>query len=274
MKSFEELTDALRPLCTKGAVLAFSGGADSSLLLCALCALREERPFPLLAATMHSVLHTQEELDRVRDMTREYGVELSLFTFDPLSDPALADNPPDRCYLCKKRVFGKSLELAAERHIPFVLEGTNASDLTVWRPGRKALAELGVRSPLAELGFTKQDVRRIAAERSIRTASLPSSPCLATRFEYGVRLTEEKLHAVSEGEALLKRLTGGKGNVRLRVHGKVARIETDPALFEALLSVRTEVTEALKARGFPYVTLDLEGFRSGSMDPPEMSSEK
>lgn len=268
MNSFERLTAHLRPLCADGVVLAFSGGVDSSLLLDALCSLRAEQPFPLLAATMHSAFHTREELARVRSMAEEYGVALHLFSFDPLSIPALRTNPEDRCYLCKKHVFGKILELASERRLSAVLEGTNASDLTVYRPGRKALAELGVRSPLAELGITKPEVRRMAAERALKSAALPSAPCLATRFEYGVTLTEEKIRAVAEGEALLKKHLGEGRNVRLRVHGKTARIETDPEAFPALLEVRGEITDALKALGFQRVTLDLEGFRSGSMDLP------
>ena len=151
-----------------------------------------------------------------------------------------------------------------ERNVSLLMEGSNLDDTKVYRPGLKAIAELGVKSPLMEAGFTKAEVRRLAAELQISTADRPSTPCMATRFTYGTKLTMENLKKVEQAETFLG--TFGFGNIRLRVHDNVARVEIDENCFEKLLTHREEIIRYLKELGFDYITLDLEGFRSGSMD--------
>ena len=183
---------------------------------------------------------------------------------DGLEQTGIYDNPIDRCYRCKKHIFGKIKEQAAELAADFVLEGTNMEDMHAYRPGIKAVEELGVKSPLREAGFTKEEVRKLAGEHGISVAMRPSAPCLATRFPYGSSFDKEKLQKVEEGENYLYSL--GFYNVRLRVHGEIARLEVDYAEMDRLFDRRKEITEYLKNLGYRYITADLEGFRSGSMD--------
>ena len=170
----------------------------------------------------------------------------------------------DRCYLCKKCLFRKLIAKAEELGARTVLDGTNADDLTVYRPGIRALRELGVISPLAELGITKAEVRQIAAEYGLSVSGRPSTPCMATRFPYGTELDYDMIRRVEEGEAWLR--AQGFYNVRLRVHGGIARIEVDPESMTELVKIREELLKKMSGYGFDYVTLDLAGFRSGSMD--------
>ena len=164
----------------------------------------------------------------------------------------------------QKTALRKASGVAAEKQISLTMEGTNEDDLHVYRPGIRAVRELGVKSPLAEAGLTKAEVKALAAEYGISAASRPSTPCMATRLPYGAELSYEVLKQIEEGEAVLRELIGG--NVRLRLHGDVARIETDGENLEKAVALRSQLISRLKALGFVYITLDLEGFRSGSMD--------
>ena len=177
----------------------------------------------------------------------------------------MADNPPDRCYYCKRRIFGTFLSVAAGKGIRLLVEGTHADDLGVYRPGRRALQELGVRSPFAELGIHKADIRLLAQALGVPNAGRPSTPCLATRFPYRTCLTAEALRQVEQGEAAFRRILP-QVNFRVRVHGDLARLEVPPEAFERVLACRGEILEALHAVGFNHVALDLQGFRSGSFD--------
>lgn len=173
-------------------------------------------------------------------------------------------NPENRCYLCKRRLFSCLKEFAEERKITCILDGTNEDDLHVYRPGIQALGELGIISPLAELHITKAEVKALASMYGISVASRPSTPCMATRIPYGMELNYDILARIGEGEAFLREMFSG--NVRLRLHKNVARIELDPECLEQAVMKREQVISRLKELGFSYVTLDLEGFRSGSMD--------
>ena len=172
-------------------------------------------------------------------------------------------NPENRCYLCKRRLFSCLKEFAEERKITCILDGTNEDDLHVYRPGIQALGELGIISPLAELHITKAEVKALASMYGISVASRPSTPCMATRIPYGMELNYDILARIGEGEAFLREMFSG--NVRLRLHKNVARIELDPECLEQAVMKREQVISRLKELGFSYVTLDL-GFRSGSMD--------
>ena len=264
----ERLRAHLRAFAPRGVALAFSGGVDSALLLAVLGSLRDEADFPLLAAHFHSVLHTAVERADAERLAEALGVELAVIEFDPLAIPGVVDNPPDRCYRCKRHLFEGLVELARTRGLATLVDGTNADDALVYRPGRRALRECGVVSPLEALGIGKAQVRAMAAALNLEVASKPSAPCLATRFPYGTRLDAETIGRVAEGERTLRAMLGSDGNLRLRVHGAVARIEIDPARMLAALAQRGRIVEALKSLGFEHVALDLDGFRSGSMDGP------
>ena len=273
MNRLPELQQYLRTLAPDGIALAFSGGVDSSFLLALLKELHQENPFPLFALTMQTVFQSDEEIRETRDLSRESGVSAQLFSCDPLSLPEVQNNPPDRCYWCKRFIFKQFSAFCGEHNIRNLLDGTNADDLHVYRPGRRALAELGVISPLAKFGFSKAEIRKCAADRGLRCHAKPSMPCLATRFEYGVQLTPERIAQAGKGEALLRKYVPETADVRLRVHGKMARIEVSPEALAGVLEKRKQIAEELHPLGFEFVTLDLEGYRSGCFDQGKIFTE-
>jgi len=266
MKTLDRLKEHLRGKVSGGVALAFSGGVDSSLLLAVLKQLSAEKPFALQALTMHTIFHRAEELEQVTAITSRLGVTLKLFRCDPLAIPEVKYNPPDRCYWCKRYIFTEITEYASEHELGTVMDGTNADDEKVYRPGRRALRELKVSSPLSECGISKAEVRAMAQELGLECASKPASPCMATRFEYGTLLTEEYIRKVVEGEDLIRALLPRAENIRLRVHADIARIEIPGEWLAELTEQREKVVAGLKNMGFQFITLDLEGFRSGSMD--------
>ena len=216
------------------------------------------------AATVHTSLHPVQDADVAARVASELGASHLVVEIDELKDADIADNPTDRCYRCKKFLFSRLQKEAEALGVSVILEGSNADDTHVYRPGLRAVQELGIKSPLMELGLTKQEVRALAAEYGISVADRPSAPCLATRFPYGTRLSRERMQQVDEGEQFLREL--GFYNVRIRAHGDTARIEVDRKDMEKLLERAEEAVEKIRGLGFSYVTLDLEGFRSGSMD--------
>jgi len=255
-----------------GVCAAFSGGVDSALLLTVLSELHERKAFPLLAVVFSTAFHTADETASAMKLAEELGVPAELVERDVLSDPVLRENPEDRCYHCKRTLFSEMKRIAAGHGIRNLVDGTNADDTQVYRPGRKALEELGVLSPLALCGFTKAEIRAAARELLVPVADKPSTPCLATRFPYGTVMTDEALRNVERGEDCLRGF--GMKVVRLRLHGNVARIETDAEGFELASARRFEIAFALRQIGFPYAALDMEGFRSGSMDEPLLMNAK
>jgi len=260
----EKLKKELRALAETDVIVAFSGGADSSLLLTMACEAAKEQHTKVYAILMETTLMPEEDLENLRQMAKERGAAFLAIQADPLWEAGIEDNPVDRCYRCKKYLFQKMLEKGKELGAPTLMEGSNADDRNVYRPGLKAIRELGVHSPLAKAGLTKAEVRQLGRRYGVKAADQPSAPCLATRFPYGTRLTKEELRKVEEGEAFLK--TFCPKNVRLRVHTDVARIETDTEAFPVILEHAEEIASYLKALGYTYVTLDLDGFTSGSMD--------
>lgn len=267
-----ELRRMLEGLSGGGVCVAFSGGVDSALLLTVLSELHERKPFPLLAVVFSTAFHTAEETSSALSQAEELGIHAERVERDVLSDPVLRENPKDRCYHCKRNLFSEMKRIADAHGIQNLVDGTNADDTLVYRPGRKALEELGVLSPLALCGFTKDEIRAAARELLVPVADKPSTPCLATRFPYGTAMTDQALRNVERGEAFLRGL--GMKVVRLRVHGDTARIETDPEGFELASAKRFEVAFGLRQAGFPFAALDLEGFRSGSMDEPFLNGKE
>lgn len=252
----------------EGCIVAFSGGVDSSLLLKLVCESAGESGRSarnkVYAVTMQTRLHPVCEIEHAKKVAEEIGASHMVIPVDELEEAGINRNPVDRCYLCKKHLFTKILEAAEPMGIPNILEGTNEDDLHVYRPGLKAIRELGIISPLADAGFTKEDIRRLAGEYGLSVSDRPAMPCLATRFPYGAGLSYEGMKKVEQGEAYLKSF--GLYNVRLRIHDPITRMEVDVDDFPVLLQHRQEIISYLKSLGYAYITLDLEGFRSGSMD--------
>ena len=260
----KELQELMDRYARQDVAVAFSGGVDSSLLLKLACKAAEGTGRRVYGVTMETRLHPAGEIREAKRAAEEMGAAHLTILVDELEGAKILDNPPDRCYRCKKLLFTKLLEKTKELGVPVVLEGTNEDDLHVYRPGIRALKELQILSPLAQVHMTKEEVRRLAADYGLPEASKPSTPCLATRLPYGAALSYEAMAQVERGETYLKAL--GFGNVRLRVHGQVARLEVDVRDFPALLLQKEEIVRYLKETGYTYITLDLEGFRSGSMD--------
>lgn len=260
----EVLQQLMKRYTKENVVVAFSGGADSSLLLKLAVLYAGQSKKKVYAITADTQLHPVQDLQIARQVSEEAGAIHIVLEICGLEQTGIYNNPIDRCYRCKQYIFGKIKEQAVELEAAFVLEGTNMDDMQAYRPGIKAVEELGVKSPLREAGFTKEEVRRLAGEYGISVARRPSTPCLATRFPYGSSFDKEKLQKVEQGENYLRSL--GFYNVRLRVHGEIARLEVDAAEMDRLFDRRTEITEYLKNLGYRYITADLEGFRSGSMD--------
>lgn len=262
----ERLRQYLQKLAPEGIALAYSGGVDSTLLLAVLAEMAKEKPFPLAVLTAATPLQDKAEIKAAADIAAGFGVERKLFSFDPFLLPEVAGNLPDRCYHCKRKIFSLFAEYAAKHGLQHLVDGTNADDLRVYRPGRKALRELGVVSPLSELEIAKADVRRLSAALGLPTANKPAVPCLATRFDYNTRITAAMVEQVAEGERVLRRLFPEVRNLRLRVRGNLARIEADKEILPLFVACADAAVDALKTLGFDFVTLDLEGFRSGSQD--------
>lgn len=258
------LKDILKEVTKENVMLAFSGGVDSSLLLKLLCQAAKETGRQVVAVTMATELHPAQDTEIARKVAEESGAVHKVICVDELSHAGIQYNPENRCYLCKKYLFSELLRAADKAGISTVLEGTNADDLKVYRPGIQAVKELGIQSPLAEAGMTKADIRKLASEYGISVADRPASPCLATRFPYGTKLSIENMQMADEAEKFIRDL--GFYNVRVRIHQDTARIEVDDKDLISFLNYRKTVILRLKELGFTYISADLEGFRSGSMD--------
>lgn len=259
----KKLTGLLSSLrLAESAVLAYSGGVDSSFLLKAmkLSGLR------FLAVTAFSGTMPEKDFHDAVSFAKETGVDHLVIHTDELSNESFVSNPHDRCFYCKEELFRKLSEIAAERGFRHVFDGTNTDDLYDYRPGLKAAALYRVRSPLAESGFSKEDVRRMSRELGLSAWDRPSSPCLSSRFPYGRRITLSGLRQVEKAEEFLRGL--GLHELRVRNHGEIARIEVSEKDMQVFLESdnRIKITEALKALGFSFVALDLEGYTSGSMN--------
>ncbi len=263
--SLDERLDRLRAeLSALGrVVVAYSGGVDSSLLL----RLAHE----VLGASARGVIgrsdsYAKRELDLALDQARSFGAAIEVVITGELSDPNFSSNPTDRCYHCKSELYRELARVAADFGAAAVLDGTIADDLADHRPGLRAADERGVRSPLADLGFSKTDVREAAARYGLESAEKPASPCLASRIPYGTPITAENLAAVDRAEEALRSL--GFAELRVRHYGETARIEVPLADLPRLTAspIRERVVELLRACGYRRVTVDLEGFVSGNLN--------
>lgn len=264
MMSLDEKVSRLETLLKEmgPVVVAFSGGVDSTYLLFVAHAVSEN----VVAVTAHSAIHPEDELKEAVDFAGRLGVEHHLFQTGEMNDETFLSNPPDRCYYCKHIIFSNLVEFARSRGIQTVVDGSNLDDLGDYRPGRKALKELRIRSPLQEAGLTKQEVRLLLQKQGLPVWNKPALACLASRIPYGSPITREALDRVEKSEHYLRSL--GFQQIRVRDYGNLARLELIPDdLPKAIDSgMRQIILRHLKSFGYQYVSLDLEGYRTGSLN--------
>ncbi len=260
-KRYEELLAHLRGL--GGVVLGFSGGVDSSLL----AAAAHDALGPLaIAVSGHSPTHPESDLDDAKAVAAAVGVRFLIVDTDEMDDPQFAANGPRRCYFCKKHLFQKLWDIARAEDMPFVIEGSNRDDLSDYRPGIEALRELAVRSPFIELGIGKDEIRAMAQARGLPVWDKPAAACLASRVPYGEGIDVAKLARIAQAEAALRAL--GFRVVRARDHFPLVRLELEPASIARAADavLRDRIVAAMKAAGYQYVALDLQGYRRGAMN--------
>ena len=263
--SLDEKDKRLRQLVRDfgSVIIAFSGGVDSAYLAYVAGDELGERA---LAVTGDSASYPTFQRELADQLIRTFGIRHKMLLTDEFNDPNYTSNPANRCYFCKSELYDKLGTLAAERGFQVICDGTNADDLGDWRPGRQAARERGVRSPFVECSMTKRDIRELSRRAGLPTWDQPASACLSSRIPYGEVVTIEKLSAVDRAEQFLRQL--GFRQVRVRHHGDIARIEIAaeelPRALDPALSLR--ITTELKELGFRYVTVDLEGYRTGSLN--------
>ena len=261
LKKYDDLKEMLK---SYGSVaVAFSSGVDSTFLL---YAAKEALGDRVIAISAKSCSFPERELNEAKEFCKEHQIRHIIFESEELEIEGFSQNPKNRCYLCKHELFEKIIKIAADEKIAVIVEGSNLDDNGDYRPGLQAVAELGIKSPLRTIGFTKEDIRALSRHLGLPTWEKPSFACLASRFVYGETITKEKLGMVDKAEQLLLDL--GFHQVRVRIHGTMARIEILPEEFPKLISddVRNQITTALKSYGFTYVSMDLTGYRTGSMN--------
>ncbi len=249
----------------RSVLVAFSGGTDSTFLLKTAKDVLGENVF---AVTASSIIFPETEIKNASKIAKKWKVRHKIIMTNEMKNPDFTSNPPQRCYFCKKEFFSTLKKIAQEEKIPYVLDGANFDDTKDFRPGIKAANELGIRSPLKEVGLKKYEIREISRKLTLSTWNKPSMACLASRFPYGMPIDSQSLSQVAQAEEYLHSL--GFSQIRVRHHGNIARIEVVPEDFHFILDEkkRKGIIERLKRLGYVYITLDLLGYRTGSMNEP------
>lgn len=255
----KQLREYLKGL--KKIAVAFSSGVDSTYILKEAHDILKDN---VIAITACSCTFPKRELKEAKEFCEQEKIKHITFNFNPFIINGFSQNPPDRCYLCKKELFKNIFEIANRNGIENVVEGSNIDDNSDYRPGMKAIKELGVKSPLQIAGLSKQEIRELSQDLGLKTYNKPSYACLASRFVYGQSITEEKLNMVDKAEQYL--LDMGLKQVRVRISDKTARIEVMPDDFEKLINNRKNIIKIYKSYGFTYISMDLQGYRTGSMN--------
>ena len=253
-------------------VVAYSGGVDSTFLLkTAVDVLGAEN---VLACIGISPSLGKSQYKQAVKNAKDIGATLRTIKLNEMADPKFASNKADRCFHCKSHLCKVLLDIARQRGFKHVVFGTNYDDLDDFRPGNRAMKIFGIRSPLAEARLTKSDIRQLSKELGLPTADLPASPCLASRIAYGIEVTEQRLRQIDEAEDFLRKL--GLAEFRVRHHDTIARIEVQPGDIDRIAAepLRSQVVAKMKSLGFKFVTIDLQGFRSGSLNEPLSDEEK
>ena len=243
-------------------LVAFSGGCDSTLLAAVAQDVLGDR---CMAVTIHSAFTSRQEAERVERLVKQLGIRHRTIVSDVLANEDVRKNSEERCYHCKTMLFKKLIQIAKDENLAVVCDGSNVDDRGDYRPGRKALRELGIVSPLEACGFGKADIRRLSKIMGLPTWDLPAAACLASRIPHGHTLTENNLRQVEQAEEALAEL--GFSGFRVRHHGDLARLEFDPGDIAAAAAKRATVSEAIHACGYRFVALDLDGYRTGSFNP-------
>lgn len=256
---YERLAEYLKTLGS--AAVAFSGGVDSTFLL---KAAKDALGDGAIAVTVQSCLIPNAEINEAAEFCKSENIRYIICGVNPFETEGFADNPPNRCYICKKKIFDVIKKAAAKHGVNTIIEGSNLDDNGDYRPGMKAIREAGVLSPLQTVGFTKKEIRHMSKALKLPTWDKPSFACLASRFAYGEAITEEKLSRVDRAERILH--DAGFKQFRVRIHGDIARIEVLPEDFLRLLEIRERLYNDFTSLGFSYTTMDLRGYRTGSMN--------
>jgi pyridinium-3,5-biscarboxylic acid mononucleotide sulfurtransferase len=251
------------------AVIAFSGGVDSTFLARVAKDIYGDN---LLLITATSSTYPFYELDEAKSLASLMGIKHKVIVSEEIDIPGYADNPPDRCYYCKSELFGKIKYIASKEGFEVIFDGSNADDLKDFRPGMKAKKEKGVLSPLADSGFTKNDIRHFSEELKLPTSTKQSYACLASRFPYGEKITKVKLDRLAIAEFEVRKL--GFSQFRIRSHENLARIEFIPGEMNKAWTLKEQLAEICRKSGFNYITIDLDGYRTGSMNEVLSESDK
>jgi len=260
-QKLDRLKEILRDMGT--ILVAYSGGVDSTFLAVTAHEVLGKNSLAVFAA---SPVAPPMEKEEAAALAQNIGLRFKIIDSNEMSNPDFVSNPPERCYYCKRELFSELKPIAKAEGLKWIADGTNADDLSDFRPGRKASAEAGIRSPLLEAGLTKAEIRQLSHARGLPTWDRPASPCLASRIPYGTPVTAETLNKIARGEQYLHSL--GIRELRLRHHGDIARIELDPEDMAKIITpeIRQDIVTHLKALGYKYVALDLTGYRIGSLN--------
>lgn len=265
MATIDSKQERLHSLLTEmgGLVIGYSGGVDSTFLAAVASEVLGDRAVCVLAS---SETYPASEVEEALATAGKLGLAVVRIDTDELKNEAFAANTPDRCFFCKTELFGKLIDIGREKGIPWVADGANVDDLDDFRPGSRAAANLGVRSPLREAGLTKAEIRELSRRMGLPTWDKPSFACLSSRIPYGTRIEPQVLLRLDAAERFMKEL--GFRQVRVRHHGRIARIEVEPEEISRLAAaeIRRRVTEKFKELDYLYITLDLDGYRMGSMN--------